>query len=376
MSKIPKNPAGMTFNNNKIYITAETGMHSGVGFTGAYGAIPTGGPSFGQMEVAPKYGYGSHILWDATLEAIKGGTGSLADVLTKFGTSLTKAFDRSVNRQMFGNGQGVLTLINGAGSATATHTVDSTFYLAPGMNLLVGTKAQIEAGTADSVVVSTVNSDTSVTFTTSITSADNDLIVTKGVYTAGTSAYEEIMGLGMLVSNNTENAGSSFQGKLRSTNAWANSYVDSTSAVLTEAQIISMVTQATKYGDPDLIMTTPDLSNKYASLLSTNRRQVNTLDLAGGFKGLEVSIGNKPLAMVQDWDCPTGNMFCLDTATWGFAELAPLSYLDNGMGGMLTTVVDADGKRIPGYQVTMKLYGNLCGTTPRANAKLTNKTAS
>ena len=44
------------------------------------------------------------------------------------------------------------------------------------------TQAEIEAGTADSVTVSTINSDTSVTFTSAITTATNDIIVVNGVY--------------------------------------------------------------------------------------------------------------------------------------------------------------------------------------------------
>ncbi|MBT3853904.1 hypothetical protein HOF65_08405 [bacterium] len=76
-------------------------------------------------------------------------------------------------------------------------------------------------------------------------------------------------------------AGSSFQGIVRATNDWTNSYVDATSAVLTEAQIIDLVADVAEFGDPDLIMTTVTLQNKYSSLLASQKRFMNTVDLKG-----------------------------------------------------------------------------------------------
>lgn len=371
-----KNNDGVTFNNDKIYITALTSGHSGVGFTGATGAITVGKSTDQQMVVNAKYGYGSHIIWDSTIQAAKGKPGALINLVKKLGRDLEMEFKKSLNRQLFGNGEGVLTQINGAGTSTATHTVDSTRHLRVGQTVEVGTKAEIEAGTADEVTVSTINSTTSVTFTTSFTSADNDRIVTKGVYNTTDSQYEELDGLGNLVSNETESAGSSFQGIARATNDWTNSYVDSTSAVLTEAQIVDLISDISEFGDPDLIITTVALRNKYSSLLSAQKRYMNTVDLKGGFKGLEVSVGEQPIPMVADYDCPAGNLFALDTSTWSLAELNKLQYLADGSGSIMTNVYDTDGKRIPAFQTTMKFYGNLVCQNPRANGKLTNKTAS
>lgn len=371
-----KNNKGLTFNNDKIYITALTSGHSGVGFTGATGAITVGNSTNQQMVASAKYGYGSHIIYDSAIQAAKGKPGAIKSIVAQLGEELEMEFKKSLNRQLFGNGEGVLTLINGAASSTATHTVDSTRYLRVGQVLQVGTKTEIEAGTADEVTVSTINSSTSVTFTTSITTADNDRIVIKGAYNTTDSQYEELDGLSNLVSNETESPGSSFQGIPRATNAWTNSYVDSSSAVLTEAQITDLVSSISEFGTPNLIITTVELRNKYASLLASQKRFMNTVDLKGGFKGLEVNVGEQPIPMVPDFDCPAGTLFALDTSTFSLAELNPLQYLNDGGGGIMTNVYDSNGNRIPAYQVTMKFYGNLVCTKPRANGKLTNKTAS
>ena len=371
-----KNVDGVTFNNDKIYITALTSGHSWVGFTGATGAITTGKSTDQQMVVSAKYGYGSHIIWDSAIQTAKGKPGALINLVKKLGRDLEMEFKKSLNRQLFWDGKWTLTLINGAWTSTATHTVDSTRFLRVWQALEVGTTAQIEAWTADDATVSTINSKTSVTFTAAITTADNDIIITKGVYNTTDSQYEELDWLTNLVTNNTVSSGSSFQGITRATNDWTNSYVDATSATLTEAQIIDLVADVAEFGDPDLIMTTIDLQNKYASLLASQKRYMNTVDLKWGFKGLEVSVGAQPIPMVSDYDCPAGTLFVLDTSTFSLAELNALQYLADGSGAIMTNVYSSSGARIPAFQTTMKFYGNLVCTNPRSNGKLTNKTVS
>jgi hypothetical protein len=74
-----------------------------------------------------------------------------------------------------------------------------------------------------------------------------------------------------------------FQGVARATNGWANGYVYKPSAY--ETLSLSRMTQyylyARKYGKPDLIRTGSDLFAKYGSLLETNKRHVNTMQLDG-----------------------------------------------------------------------------------------------
>ena len=374
MKYFAKDNKGLTFNNDKIYITAQTSGHSWVWFTWATGAIATGKNTNQQMSVDPKFGYGSHIIWDSTLQVAKGRPGALISIATDLGNALKQEFQKSLNRQLFGDWKGQLTTVTTGAATTATHTVGSTRHLRVWQKLLVGTRVEIEWGTADSVTVSTINSSTSVTFTASVTTATNDVIVIDGVYTG--SAYQEISWLKTLVSNNTVDSGSSFQWIVRSTNDWTNSIVDTSSAVLTEAMMIDTLSSISEFGDCDIIVTTPALRNKYASLLQSNKRYVNTVDLKGWFKGIEVSAGDRPVALVADYDCPTWEMHFLDTTTFSLAQLNPLEYLKDGSGWIMTNVYDSSGNRLPAYQTTMKFYGNLVCTKPRANARYTNKTTA
>lgn len=373
LDKIPRDNAGVTFSNDKIYITGDTSGHSGTAFTGATGGIRIGKSKQSQMVSSAKYGYGGHIIWDSTLEITKNTAGSLVEYSKKLGMDLELAMRRSLNRQLYGNGQGVLTTVTSGASSTATHTLATTRFLQEGGLYLVGTKSEIEAGTADAVTVQSINSTTSVTFTSSITTATSDRVVIQGIWDG--SAYQEIDGLDSLISNNTENAGSTVQGIARATNVWANSYVDSSSAQLLESHLVDAITSAYEFGNPQFIVTTPTLKNRYGAILQGIRRIVDKVDLGGGYSGLEVSAGAQPVGLISDFDCPAGNLFVIDPDAWSLAQLAPLGFLQSANGGVMEAVYDADGNRLPAYQTALKFYGNLVNLNLRANAKITNKTA-
>ncbi len=372
-SMIKKNNAGVTFKNEKIFIPTKTAGHSGVAFTGGY--IADGGMQFDQTEATAKYGYGSHILTDIQIENIKtNGEAALINIADEYASGLNTSFGRTVNRMMLGKGDGVVAKFTAAASATATHTVSETLSLIPGKKYVIGTLAAIKAGSGTTVTLQTINgTPNSVTFTAPVTVALNDCIVTEGAYIG--TACQEFDGIGNLIENESSAPGSSFQGKARATNYWANSIVGGSGA-LTEAMVINFVKNLTKYGKPDLLITHPDLQLAYAAILQsvrTNSPEVKYMSLETGFKGIEVIYGNMSVPLVADWDAAKDEISGLTTSTWSHAELAPLAPLEAANGGIWTDVyetVSGTTRRKAAYQSTMKMYGNLVCTNAMANGKL------
>ena len=201
MKYFNKDSKGLTFKNDKIYITARTSGHSGVWFTGGTGWITVGKNSHAQMEVWAKYGYGSHIIWDSAIQAAKWNPASLVSIVQELWTSLEDEFQKSINRQLYGNGEWILTTIKNWVWSSAVHTVLTTRHLRVWGTYLVGTKAEVEAWSwsADLVTVLSINSTTSVTFTSSITTVTADRIVPAWVYTGW--AYQELTWLKNLITN-------------------------------------------------------------------------------------------------------------------------------------------------------------------------------
>lgn len=376
-SMIKKNNAGVTFENEKIFIPTETAAHSGVGFTGSF--ITDGGMQFDRTEATAKYGYGSHILDDKAIVNIKtGGQAALINLADKYAEGLGKSFARTTNRMMLGKGDGVLTKFPGAASSTATHTVSSARFLIPGKKYTVGTLAAIKAGTGTDVTVLRLNgTPNSVTFTAPLTVAANDVIVTHGAYL--NTECQEYDGIGNLIDSESNAAGSSFQGKARLTNYWANSFVGG-NGTLTEAMVMNFLMNLSQYGKTDMAITHPKLQTAFAAILQAQRAhstKVEYMDLETGFKGISLVYGDKAVPLVADWDCDENSIFGLDSSTFSHAELAPLEALEAAAGGIWTDVYETVGgttRRKAAYQSTMKMYGNIVCTNAMANGKLVNVT--
>jgi hypothetical protein len=350
--------------NNTFYIAVQTGQHSGVYAAAENAQLNRGKPTYAQMTISPKYIFGTHYLSHQAIKVAEGGADALANVVTEFGDTVRQAMTRDLNRQFYGYGEGILTLINGA-ATSATQTVDNTENLAPGMQVLIGTKAEIEAGTADTATISTINSATSITLDTSITTADNDRVVKIGVYTG--SAYNEMMGLQGLV-DKSGGYTTTFQGVTRSSSYWANSYVDDSSGALTIAGMTTAMLNC-RMGKPDVALTNSTLYQKYASLLASEKRITNQLTLQEGFSGLEIAANGSPIPLVLDYQAPEGEMYFINTPSFVIGELAPMNWLDEGEGVL---------KWIPNYaayEAILYYYAQLMCSKPKANAALRNKTA-
>jgi len=350
--------------NNTFQITAQTGQHSGVYAIGENEQLIRGKPTYSRMVITPKYIFGTHYLSHQSIKAAEGGADALANVVTEFGETIREAMTRDLNRQFYGYGEGILTLIS-SGNTSTTQVVKSTENLAPGMKVLIGTKSEIEAGTADSATIVSVNNETTITLDTAITTALDDRVVKANVYT--NSTYHETMGLQGLV-DKLGGYTTTFQGVSRATSYWVNSYVDDTAEPLTVADMITAMLNC-RIGKPDVALTNSTLYQKYSSLLSPEKRIVNQLTLQEGFSGLEIAANGSPIPLVLDHQAPEGEMYFINTPSFVIGELAPMNWLDEGEG-VLKWIPD-----YAAYEAIMYYYTQLMCNKPKANAALRNKTA-
>lgn len=360
--------------NGHFEIRVKQGSHAGIYPAGrSQTSIPTGVPSFNTMTVDAKYGYGSHVLDDKDLQAAEGDPGAIANLATLIGQSAMEDMRRDLNRQWLQAGDCILGKTSGTGSSVTTVTVGTyrrsfrpTEYLAKGMQLLIGTAAQIVAGTADAVTVLEVISDTQFTTTAAFTYAASDLIVKANAYDATGAVYTEQMGLAGLIDAAGGNT-TTFQGLTRTAYAWVNAYIDSAAVTLAEADMIAAALSAD--GDLAFGLTTKELFAKFGTILATNKRY-QTLELDGGFQGLQLAAGNRPIPIIMDRDVLPGEMYFVDPSSFEVGEHAPLSWMDRGEG-VLKHVSGTSG-----YQAIARLYGQLMCKHPRANAALRAKTVT
>lgn len=365
LEKIQKN-TGIVDMGSEYYVTLSTQLHSGVVATGESKSLFTGGKlKRAQSKTVPKYTVGTFRITYETLRATRDNKFALVKELRSQAEMLKLTMQKDINRQYYGFGNGQIALANGAGTASTTVTVDT-----PGTDNLFEGQSIIIGGTS-AVLISSVDSPTQITIAAARTWSDN-AVITKA--DGDGTAADEMMGLQGIVDDGTNV--STLQNIARASNFWWKSTLDTTSEALSIADMRTAFQAAEKYGDVDLIITTPELANKYSDLLTNSLANLRTADiktqeLGGGYVGLEFAVGKPGLAVVVDYDCPTGQMYFLSTKMLSQGVSANMEWLDQGgEEGIL--------QRVPGtkdYEAVLVYGGNLVALSCRAHAALRNKTA-
>jgi hypothetical protein len=295
---------------------------------------------------------------------------------------LKDSIQRSYQRQFSSYGRGVLAEVK-TGATGTTVTVKGrdqtdfsygTQYLTEGQLILIGTEAEIQAGTADAVSVVAIVSDTQFTISASTTFATNDLIVNQKVRDTTNSVYTEMSGIRNLLDTTATGAidgivpDTNFQGIARATNSFANAFVYKPGSyeVLTLERMTEYYLKARKFGKPNLIRVNADLYAKYGALLYAKKGFYNTMQLEGGFEGLEFAGGTNPVPVVLDYDTDEASVEILDTETFTYGEMAPVGFVDRD--GMVLRNVGGNSSN---FTAIMRAYGQLISLKPRANARLT-----
>ena len=185
MSKLPKNKFGGFANNDK-YFTPRYGRNESIASLAATATtLPTAGKSkYSQGKISTAYTYGVLNLDDRVIESVKGEPGAIVNIVVEEIDRMRQDMGKDINRQLFGDGTGVLSLVSAASTQT-TITVTSTQYIHEGQLLTIN---------GDAVQVVNVTGDTTFTVTANVTVASNET----AVKTAGVA---EMTGLYMAVDN-------------------------------------------------------------------------------------------------------------------------------------------------------------------------------
>jgi len=360
--KVKRN-VGTTMTNDKIYIAARTGRHSGI-YTVAEGSEPRSGKAkYQQPYTSVKYAFGTLELTDQAIEAAKkGDMKAIASILSTEIEALKDDIRMDLNRQFHGAGTGTLALANGSGSSSTTLTVDTnpagldaTDYLVEGMYIVIGTAA--------AVAIASVDSATQVTLGAARSWADNAVITKEGA--------DEMMGLAGIIDDGDNVA--TIQNITRSSNPWANSWTDDSSAVLTEAQMINVYLKTLRMGGGKAFLMGESLYSKYGQLLTSMKKTSDLKEvLSGGWTGLGF-MGGK-VGVMLDVDTWSGYAQLVNFDALTLAQMSePFAWLEaDAYGGILKR--SASNRTV--WEGTLKYYANLVARNFKSHGRLSAKTAS
>lgn len=309
------------------------GRNWGIGMRKDRQALPDPGYQRGaRAQIPMKYAFGSLLVTLHAMAATRNSQGSYDTVLDVETEGLMEDLPKDINRQLIGDSTGRLGQVAGAPAGNVAtldnatlvapkNAAEYTKYLENGMVIESYTTAGVaHAAVGGTSSPMTVVSTTATTVTVDAigTTVDNDELFIKG------NRNIEVTGLLAAVS-----ATGIYEGVNRATagNERWKSFVEPTAGAISETILQNIDTGVEKLcgQTPNLIVTSFETRDKYASILQANRRYVNTLDFIGGFRGPEFH--GRPL--IPDPDMPRGLIFFLNTKYISLYQQAGLQFMDD-----------------------------------------------
>lgn len=320
------------------------GRNEGIGARADGGTLPTAGnQSYKETIVPMRYLYGRIKLTGPSIKAAKSNEGAFIRAVESEMKGLARDLKSDMNRQLFGNGSGVLATC-GTTSNSTTVTVGSTAKLRVGMivDIIVTADGTTSTGATGRTITSITNATTFVISGAAITT-DN----TFSVYRSG-SRNLEVMGIAGICSATT-----TLQGLDTTNYPWwkANVLTDSSNRAISETLLQTALdtTYQQSDGEATVLFTTVGVRRAYQALLSADRTYQNTMEFKGGFKALDYN----GLPFMVDKDCNANTIYLLDENHLKFYEMSDWDWMSED-GAILSRVSGEDA-----YEAVMYKYCEL-----------------
>lgn len=339
----------------EFVIPVHAGFNEGVGARGENGPLPDAGKQ--QYKVAkytPKYNWGQIAITEVVIKTTLKDKGAFVRALDSEVKGMANTMAMDINRQLFGDGTGLLAKCATNSTETNTIALDESTKMS---NLRVGMKVDILV-MADGTAVATNRTITAIDKINKKITIDGAAITTNtthGVYRTGNYG-KELNGLGNIINEtgavgglNPANAGEEF---------WAATVLDNGGTLRSISETLMQqafdAPSENSDGEVTLIIGGYGVRRAYQSLLTSLKRYVNTMDLEGGFTALEYN--GKPFTV--DKDAPPNTIFFIDENHLTLYELAKPQWMEED-----GKILKWDGGT--GYKAVFEYFSEL-GTDLRA----------
>lgn len=387
-----KRNAGVQVINDEFIAPIATSRHGGVGNLASddNNITSSSGISTSRGTVTVKRIYGAFDISDLAIKSSATNQLAVEPALAKNTKTLTRDFARSINRQLYGDGVGVLAKVRNTGGsvsgteiAVETPAMDATLgslddsrsidwygtinsdisptkYFAKDQIIGIGT-----GGAADGTVANVTG--TSVQLTGATASAANDAVYIQDGSGAG-AGTNEMTGIRSALSSSTGT--STYAGVARNTVSWTPQF-GSASEALTLKRLTDNYISGQEYADESdkyIILVNKSLYSKYGEILTAMRRTVNETNLIGGWKGLEFVAGGGVVGVFLDYDVPDGEAVIINLDTWTLCQVGELDWLSGGDGSPQLRLQNTTK-----FQSVVIWYAEAFCLNPAANGRETRK---
>lgn len=321
-----------------------------------------------EVQIGYAFNYGTVRITHPVIQASRNDRGAFLRAVGSEMDGIRRDLKNDINRQLFGDGNGVLGISVGSGSTDTSLVLQAGHKVKVGM--VLDSFAAKSGGSAeiDSQTVSALNTSTNTATIGSDSWSDDSYIYRED------SRANEMMGLLGIVDANSAATTfvSTLQNVARATYPEWDAQVlanGGTARALTEDLLDQAILQTEEQADADvsLMITSSTQFRKIGQMLTPDRRYSPTMELDGGFTA--INWANIPI--VWDRDCPrtgqvvqnasdTDMLFGLDESSLAIYQLADWDF-DDTDGNVMHRRQD-----VAAYDATLFYYGQL-GTTDPAN---------
>lgn len=354
--------------------------NEGVGARAELGTLPTAGrQGYAEQRIPLMYNYGRMQLSGPVIRSMNSDRGSFIRALDSETTGLVRDTRNDVARQIYGDGTGAIATVTSNAAAVVTltsPTANQMRQLRKNMEVDIGTVADPTAS-GSATIVSVDRSAGTITLdaTVAVTSGHFVFRTGSGGNPDGSpSTQKEITGIKRQIAA----SGTLWNVDPSTYPDWA-SYVATSAGAVDEDMFItaSQEVNAESGMQLDLWITDQTLHRAVSGLLTSIKRFPNTLELKGGYKGIDMSdvsqgdTGSNEVAMVWDKDMvESGTAYGLCTETWTQYKMSDWEFMQED-GAILNRVPNTDA-----YEGTMFCYMDIACLQRNANAKISGITTS
>lgn len=334
----------------EIVKVAPFGINGGIGAGDEAGELPaSAGNNYVKFVTELKNLYGKIEISDKAIRASENSVGAFVNLLNAEMEGLIKASKFNFGRMLFGDGSGkIATVVSVEGKTVTASTVKNMveglvvdFYSASNAIIVKGARI---------IAVDRINK----TFTTDKVL---DGVTAECFVTVQNSFGKEITGLGAIFGTGD------LYGVSRSTNAWMTPYKKESVGAITDDVIQSAIDYLDENvgSTVDYITCSSDVKRLYQAYLSTYRRNIDVMELNGGFK----AISYNGIPLVSDRFVEDGTMYLLNTKEFALHQLCDWQWLASEDGRILK-----QNAGYPTYSATLVKYADLICNKPAGQAKL------
>jgi len=303
----------------EIRKAAKAGINGGIGAGDEAGYLPGAAPTnFIQFVSTLKNLYGQIEISDKAIRASADGRGAFTDLLNNELEDLLTASKFNLGRMLYGDGTGILAIF----AAGATRTVQCARNIIEGM--VVDIYSSGGGLIREGIRVAGVNRDTKVVRFENegaLSIPNFSYMVIQG------SKDREITGIGAIFSNSP-----TLYGVSRADHEFMRPHVNNTAARISDRFLQETIDRLELNSNSviNFLACSADVKYAYQEYLSSFKRNIDVMELAGGFKTL--SFNGIPL--VYDRFVENGTLFMLDTTAFKMHQLCDWRYLETENTGV------------------------------------------